>query len=248
MQDTLKNRFKNKKVPTNTFINNWINEKEIYPLPSDNTKVLEFKRRYGLENKIVIMYSGNIGLYYDLENLIKVIGRFKDREDVVFAFIGEGTVKQNLIDYVNENNLINVKFIPYQPKEELIYSLNAGDIHWVVNAKGIKGVSVPSKLYGVMAAGKTVLGVLEEGSEARLIIEECGCGVCIEPSKYDAVYHEINNILGNINSYKKIGFKGKEYIDKFIKKDVAIIKYNKEIMCKQRDIVDKFKINKEISI
>ena len=84
---------------------------------------------------------------------------------------------------MNENKLDNVKFIPYQDKADLIYSLNAGDVHLVVNAKGIKGVSVPSKLYGVMAAGKTVFGVLDEGSEARLIIEECGCGVCIEPGK-----------------------------------------------------------------
>ena len=248
MQDTLKNRFKNKKVPANTFINNWIDEKEIYPLPSDNKKVLEFKKKYGLENKIVIMYSGNIGLYYDLENLIKVIGRFEDRNDVVFAFIGEGTVKGKLVNYVNENNLTNVKFIPYQPKEDLIYSLNAGDIHWVVNAKGIKGVSVPSKLYGVMAAGKPVLGVLEECSEARLIIEECGCGVCIEPSQYDVIYNEINNILNNGDKYKKIGLKGKEYIDKYIKKDVAIEKYNKEIIVREKNILEPLKHKERISI
>lgn len=230
MQETLRNRFKNKKVPCNTFINNWINEKEIYPLPEDNEKVMAFKKQYGLDGKTVIMYSGNIGLYYDLENLIKVIGRFKDRQDVVFAFIGEGTVKQALVDYVEENNLENVKFIPYQPKEDLIYSLNAGDIHWVVNAKGIKGVSVPSKLYGVMAAGKTVLGVLEEGSEARLIIEDCKCGVCIEPGKYDEVYEKLKNILDNIKEYKSIGMSGKDYVDRFIKKDVAIGKYCEEIL------------------
>lgn len=248
MQDTLRKRFKNKKVPLNTFINNWIDEKEIYPLPSDDNKVLEFKRKYGLENKTVIMYSGNIGLYYDLENIIKVIGRFNNREDVVFAFIGDGTVKEKLVNYVNENNLRNVKFIPYQPKEDLIYSLNAGDIHWVVNAKGIKGVSVPSKLYGVMAAGKTVLGVLEKGSEARLIIEECGCGICIEPSKYDVIYDEINNILNNIDNYKKIGFKGKEYIDKFIKKDVAINKYKKEITGMENFTTKTLKHKESISI
>ena len=230
MQETLRNRFKNKKVPCNTFINNWINEKEIYPLPEDNEKVMAFKKKYGLDGKTVIMYSGNIGLYYDLENLIKVIGRFKDREDVVFAFIGEGTVKQILVDYVEENNLENVKFIPYQPKEDLIYSLNAGDIHWVVNAKGIKGVSVPSKLYGVMAAGKTVLGVLEEGSEARLIIEDCKCGVCIEPGKYDEVYEKLKDIIDNIKEYKSIGMSGKDYVDRFIKKDVAIGKYCEEIL------------------
>ena len=178
------------------------------------------------------MYSGNIGLYYDLENLIKVIGKFKKRNDVVFAFVGDGTKKRELEHYVKEHKLENVKFIPYQDKSDLIYSLNAGDVHWVVNAKGIKGVSVPSKLYGVMAVGKTVLGVLEEGSEARLIIEDCKCGVCVEPGKYDLIYEELNKVVDSINEYKKLGIQGKEYVDKFIKKDVAIEKYSREIILK----------------
>jgi len=231
MQDTLRNRFKNKKAPKNIFINNWIDEKQIYPLEDNNEKVMAFKRKYGLENKIVFMYSGNIGLYYDLENLIKVICLFKEREDVVFAFIGKGTKSKELVDYVKENEENNVKFIPYQDKVELIYSLNAGTVHLVVNAKGIKGISVPSKLYGAMAAGKTVLGILEEGSEARLIIEECGCGVCIEPGKYELIYDKLEEIINNINEYIKLGIKGKNYVDKYIKKDVAIKRYSKEILC-----------------
>lgn len=231
MQETLINRFKNKKVPKNIFINNWIDEKEIYPLPENNEKVVAFKKKYDLEGKTVVMYSGNIGLYYDLENLIKVIGRFNGREDVIFAFVGDGTKKKDIEIYVNEHKLSNVKFIPYQDKADLIYSLNAGDVHWVVNAKGIKGVSVPSKLYGVMAAGKTVLGVLDEGSEARLIIEECKCGVCIEPGKYELIYKELKNIIDNIDKYKRFGIQGKEYVDKYIKKDVAIGKYSREILC-----------------
>lgn len=228
MQETLRNRFNNKNVPNNVFINNWIDEKEIYPLSEDNEKVTAFKKEYDLENKTVIMYSGNIGLYYDLENLIEVIGRFKDRDDVVFAFVGDGTKKQDIENYVNKHELKNVQFIPYQDKKNLIYSLNVGDVHWVVNAKGIKGVSVPSKLYGVMAAGKTVFGVLEKGSEARLIIEDCNCGVCIEPGEYDLIYQELMNVIDNIDEYKSLGIKGKEYVDKYIKKDVAIEKYKKE--------------------
>ena len=97
------------------------------------------------------MYSGNIGLYYDLLNILKTIEKFKETEDVIFAFIGEGSVLEELRTYKEAHHLSNVVFIPYQPKSELIYSLNAGDVHFVVNAKGIKGVSVPSKLYGVMA-------------------------------------------------------------------------------------------------
>lgn len=247
MQETLRNRFKNKNVPSNVFINNWINEKEIYPLPENNEKVIAFKKRYDLQNKTVIMYSGNIGLYYDLENLIEVIGKFKDRNDVVFAFVGDGTKKKDIEAYANEHELKNVQFIPYQDKENLIYSLNAGDVHWVVNAKGIKGVSVPSKLYGVMAAGKTVFGVLEEGAEARLIIEDCNCGVCIEPGEYDLIYQNLKNVIDNIDEYKRMGIRGKEYVDKYIKKDVAIKKYSREILCDD-DIVIKIADNEKISI
>lgn len=182
-----------------------------------------------------------------MENLIEVIGRFKDRDDVVFAFVGDGTKKKDIEAYAIENELKNVQFIPYQDKEDLIYSLNAGDVHWVVNAKGIKGVSVPSKLYGVMAAGKTVFGVLEKGSEARLIIEDCNCGVCIEPGEYDLVYQELKNIIDNIDEYKGMGIRGKEYVDKYIRKDVAIEKYSREILCED-DIEITIDNNDKLSI
>jgi glycosyltransferase involved in cell wall biosynthesis len=231
MQDTLRVRFTNKKIPKNVYINNWVDEKEIYPLQDNNENVIEFKKKHKLENKIVIMYSGNIGLYYDLKNLIKVISRFNRRDDLVFAFIGDGSVKQELESYANKNKLDNIRFIPYQDKEDLIFSLNAADVHLVVSAKGIKGVSVPSKLYGVMAAGKTVLGVLEEGSEARLIVEESNCGICVEPGNYDLIYKELKKVIENIQEYKSVGIKGRDFIGKYIKKEVAINKYCSEILC-----------------
>lgn len=98
-------------------------------------------------------YSGNIGLYYDLENLMMVVEKIKpgtktaDGRDVVFAFVGAGSVLDKLVLYVKKHHMDNVKFIPYQDKADLIYSLNAGDVHWCVNTKGIKGVSCPSNVY-----------------------------------------------------------------------------------------------------
>ncbi|PWW08479.1 glycosyltransferase involved in cell wall biosynthesis [Paenibacillus cellulosilyticus] len=232
MIETLKNRFKSERVPNHTFINNWVDEKEIYPLPSDHEQVNAFKKKYDLENKFVIMYSGNIGLYYDLENMMHVIKKFKDRNDVVFAFIGEGSVLDKLIAYKKEQDLTNVTFIPYQKKSDLIYSLNAGDIHWCINAKGIKGVSVPSKLYGIMAAGKPVLGVLEYGSEARLIIEETNCGYVTEPENYSEVEAILNEIMEyqDVNRLFEMGQCGRDYLVKNLTKKVSIEKYTREIM------------------
>ncbi|MFB3164797.1 glycosyltransferase family 4 protein [Neobacillus sp. 179-J 1A1 HS] len=232
MVETLKYRFKENKVPNHVFINNWIDEKEIYPLPADHEKVVAFKQRYGLENKFIIMYSGNIGLYYDLENIIHVINKFKDREDVAFAFIGEGTIRENLVQYKEDNTLNNVFFIPYQDKADLVYSLNAGDVHWCINAKGIKGVSVPSKLYGILAAGKPIIGVLEEGSEARLIIEETNSGYVTEPGNYNEVEKIIERFIREkgTSTLTKMGESGSSYLVRNLTKDVSIKKYIKEIL------------------
>ena len=225
MKQTLETRFQKQNVPSNVVINNWIDEKAIYPLSPDHEKVVSFKEKYGLEDKFVFMCSGNIGLYYDLENIIKVIAEFKHSEDIVFAFVGDGIMKQTLVDYVEGNALNNVKFIPYQDKEDLIYSLNAADAHLVTNAKGIKGISVPSKIYGVMATGKSVLGVLEEGSEARLLIENSNCGKCVTPGDYGNIKAAISDIIENQVAFKKMGAEGRKTIENKLKKNKSIDKY-----------------------
>lgn len=230
MVDTLCRRFDS--LPDYAYINNWINEKEIFPLPREDRQVEQFKRQYGLQDKFVIMYSGNIGLYYDLLNIIKVIETFQNRQEVVFAFIGEGSVLYELKDYQEKKRLSNVVFIPYQDKNKLIYSLNAGDVHFVVNAKGIKGVSVPSKLYGVMAAGKPVLGILEKGSEARLIVEEAGCGISVDPGDYEAIEGLMQKFieLKDAPELREMGAKGRDYLIHHLTKDVSIKKYRDEIL------------------
>lgn len=225
MQETLNRRFNYKNVPRNVVINNWIDEKQIFPISSEHPDVIAFKKKYNLMNKFIFMYSGNIGLYYDLENIIKVIGEFKNRNDIVFAFVGDGSVKQKLVDYVEDNKLENVRFIPYQKKEELNFSLNAADVHIVTNAKGIKGISVPSKVYGVMACGKSILSILEEHSEARLLIEGSGCGMSAAPGDYLKIKDIINYIIENKGSFRDLGMKGRLFLEKGYTKDNSIKKY-----------------------
>ena len=241
--DTLKNLFKGYKVPKYAMINNWIDEKEVYPLPQNHERVVAFKKQYDLDDKFVIMYSGNIGLYYDLEKLMKVMKQFRkgytlkgvyepgpvtaDGREVVFAFVGAGSVLDKLVLYTKEHHFENVIFIPYQDKEDLIYSLNAGDVHWCVNAKGIKGVSCPSKAYGIMSVAKPIIGVLEEGTEIRGLIEECNCGKCCEPGDYVEVADIIRWYIENAGTgeVEEMGRNGRKYLEKNLTKDVSIKKY-----------------------
>ena len=228
MVDTLKNRF-DKNMPPYCVINNWIDENEITPLPAEDPGVLEFREKYGLTGKFVFMYSGNIGLYYDLEKIMRVLLRFRGRDDLVFAFAGGGAILDRLVAFRNKHHMDNVLFIPYQEKRRLIYSLNAADIHWVVNAKGIKGVSVPSKLYGIMAAGKPVIGLLEEGTEARMIIEDSRCGFVDDPGNENSIERLIGKVLDNRDALPAMGMSGREYLVKNLSKQKSIERYYEEI-------------------
>lgn len=226
MSETLKKRFNHKNTPKHVVINNWTDEEEILPLTNTNAEVKTFIEKYGLEEKFIFMYSGNIGLYYDLENIIKVIGKFKAETYVAFVFIGDGAIKKEIEVYSKINNLENVYFIPYQPKEFIKYSLNAAHVHLVVNQKGIKGVSVPSKIYGVMAAGKPILGVLEKESEAEYLITKSASGITVEPKDYDAIELAIRNYIDkDEKTLKKMGQNGREYLEKYLKKEKSINKY-----------------------
>jgi glycosyltransferase involved in cell wall biosynthesis len=183
------------------------------------------------------MYSGNIGLYYDLENLMGVIERFKpgttaaDGREVAFAFVGGGTVLDRLVKYKEEHRMENVVFIPYQDKDDLNYSLNAGDVQWVVNSKGIKGVSCPSKFYGCASGAKPILGVLEKGTEVRMLIEESFCGLVCEPGEYDRVEENIQWFIQNAGSriVVEMGRNGRKYLLEHLTKDLSVQKYEDAI-------------------
>lgn len=224
MQKTLVDRFENKAITDNTMINNWTDEQEIIPLPKDNSAVSKFIEMNGWKDKFIVMYSGNLGLYYDLENLINITSAFKDNNNIIFVFIGDGAMKNKMQQKVEHNR--NVFFLPFQPKTEIKYTLNAADIHLVVNQKGIKGVSVPSKIYGVMAAGKPILGVLEEGSEAARLIKDSQCGTVVEPQNYDEVIKQIE-YLYSLDKFELIncGLRGRSYLEGNLRKDISLEKY-----------------------
>lgn len=232
--ETVNKRFeKSKKKPRKVvMINNWIDEKTVYPLKSDDEGVVSFKKQYGLEDKFIFMYSGNIGLYYDLEGLFGTIKKIKpgtkskDGREVVFAFVGAGSLLTKLKTYKEEHKMDNVVFIPYQDKDKLIYSLNAADVHFCVSAKGIKGVSCPSKYYGIAAVAKPVLAVLEHDSEIGMIIKESGSGFCSEPKDYDMLLSNLNKYIDMDGSNTTMGDNGYTFLKRNLTKGLSVQKYN----------------------
>jgi Glycosyltransferase len=226
MTETLKRRFARRKLPRFQVINNWTDEEAIVPLPKSEEHVARFLEENHLTGKFIVMYSGNIGLYYDLENLIRIARDFSDLKDLAFVFVGEGAVKKQIEQFVVSEGLNNVALLPFQAKDFIRYSLNAADVHLVVNQRGIKGVSVPSKIYGVMAAGKPVLGVLEHGSEAERLIADSGCGKVVEPQDYAGTEALIRYFYHlDLSSRERVGLRGRKYLERYLRKEKSIAKY-----------------------
>lgn len=223
--ETLRMRFNGAAIPRCEVINNWADDETIVPLPKHHPKVAAFREKYGLSDKFVVMYSGNLGLYYDLPNIVKVIAGFKDCKDVVFAFVGEGAVKCELQDIAKSEKLENVIFIPYQSKDNLVYSLNAADVHLVTNAKGIKGVSCPSKAYGVLATNVPILGILEPGSEIWKVVEESGCGSLSEAGDYSAIADMLIEVVIQKQTYVDSHLTGRAELESRLSRRSAISKY-----------------------
>jgi glycosyltransferase involved in cell wall biosynthesis len=137
------------------------------------------------------MYSGNIGLSQQLEAVLEAADRLRDDQRILFAIIGEGARKKWLQERARDKGLNNVKFLPYQPKENLGESLSAADLHLIPLAPGAAGCLVPSKIYGILAAGRPFIAMMEENAEVASIAREDAVGFVVRPGDVDALTRTI---------------------------------------------------------
>jgi colanic acid biosynthesis glycosyl transferase WcaI len=168
-------------------IHNWADCEAIVPASKDNP----FARAHGLVDRFVVMHSGNVGLSQGVDRLLDVAERVRDLKDVVIAIVGDGAQKRALINAAELRGLMNVRFFPYQPKSSLIDSFATADAFLVSLKRGLSGFIVPSKLYGILAAGRPFIAAVEEDSEAADIAREYDCGVVVPPGSVDGIERAI---------------------------------------------------------
>jgi colanic acid biosynthesis glycosyl transferase WcaI len=157
-------------------IHNWADGATLEPLGDGENP---FRLAHDLGDAFVVMFSGNWGLVNEFQTVLEAAKRLRDRRDIVFLFIGNGVRADEIQAFCQAHELANVRLLPYQPRELLRYSLAAADVALITLAEGLAGLSVPSKTYGIMAAGRPILFVGDQASEIARIVTENGCGVAI---------------------------------------------------------------------
>src|SRR4249920_2881673 len=132
-------------------IPNWVDTSEITPQPRDNA----WAQSHALEAKFVVMHSGNVGHAQDLDSLVRAATFLRDLDDLRIVIAGFGARHGEMVALVQRLEVEEaVRFLPYQKRERLPLSLSSADIHVVGLAKGLAGYVVPSRLYGILSAGR----------------------------------------------------------------------------------------------
>jgi glycosyltransferase involved in cell wall biosynthesis len=148
-------------------IPNWADEKKLTPKTKSES---QFAKQHGLIKPFTVLYSGNLGLYYEFETILQAAEMLK-RDNFRLVFIGAGGRRAFIEDQIRARQLANTLLLPYQPFHNLPDSLSACDASLVTIAKGIEGISFPSKLYTSLAVGKPILALSEEWSELRQVVQ-----------------------------------------------------------------------------
>ena len=204
-------------------IPNWVDTTLIEPVSRDNP----WAHEQGLDGRFVVMHSGNIGHAQDLDALIRAAASLRDLERLSVVLVGFGARHADYVELVRDLDAENVSFREYQPRERLSESLSSADLHFVGLGRGLSGYVVPSRLYGVLAAGRPVLAAADEDSETAQLVRTVGCGIVIAPGRPDLLAAEIRKAVAGEYDLAAMGRLGREHVEAEAGREHAIARYRR---------------------
>jgi putative colanic acid biosynthesis glycosyltransferase WcaI len=204
-----------------TVIPNWVDASTIRPGPRDNA----WSREQGLTDRFVVMHSGNVGHAQNLDNLVYATTYLRDLDDLAVPIIGFGARHAEVTALANRLEADRLRFLPYQPRGVLSESLGSAHVHYVGLAKGLSGFVVPSRLYGILAAGRPVIVAADADSETARLVNEVECGVVVPPDRPDLIAAAIRDAHEGRYDLDEQGRRGREYVEREADRPVALARY-----------------------
>ncbi len=186
-------------------IPNFVLTDEIRP----GDRMTRFRGELGIGDEPVVMYAGNVGFSQSLDLVIAAAAAFPH---ATFVINGDGSAKPALIQQAKA--LPNVRMSGYQPMDRLSEVLATGDIHVVPLRAGLGRVSVPSKTYSILAAGRPVVAAIDAGTEVPRILAAAGCGIAVAPDDAAAFIAALRELLDDPNRRETMGRDGRTWVER----------------------------------
>jgi colanic acid biosynthesis glycosyl transferase WcaI len=188
-------------------IPNFVDTHWIHPAERDNA----YRRQYGLSDKFVVMYAGNVGLSQSLDLVVDAAAALAHEQDIVFVVNGGGAARAGLEE--RAAGMPNLVFVDMQPIDRLPEVLAAADVHVVPLKRGLAKSSVPSKMYSILASGRPLVASVDEGSEVARIVERTGAGIAVAPEDSEAFTKAIRALYERRGELDSMGAGGRSFVE-----------------------------------
>lgn len=206
-----------KKVKENktTLFLNWVDTKAIYPIATPSS----MREQLGISSdKIVALYSGNMGEKQGLEVVLESAARLDAEKDILFVLCGDGAAKARLQE--RYANLDNVIWLPLQPLDRLNDLLNMAEIHLLPQRAGAADLLMPSKLTGMLSSGRPVVATADEGTQIAEVLVDCG--VLVEPDNAASFADAVLQLAKHTEKRTVLGEHARAYALKHWAKDEVL--------------------------
>lgn len=209
-----------------SIIHNWADGRAIQPIDRQHNPLRD---EWQLGENFVVGYSGNFGRAHEFDTLLMAADLLRGRKDVVFLFIGDGAQLTSMKATVSSKGLTNVIFKPYQPRDQLALSLSAPDIHVISLMPALEGLIVPSKFYGIAAAGRAMLYIGDKNGELPLLIHRAQCGFAVGVHEAREAADVIAKLTQDLPMCRVLGARARTLFDQRFHKSYAIEHWQREI-------------------
>ncbi len=170
----------------------------------------------------VVEYSGNLGLAHEVDTVLAVMERLRDNPEFRFLFAGGGTKRHELEMACHERGIRNVSFKPYCARKELDKSLSEGHLGLVTQLSETVGSVVPSKIYGIMAAGRPILYIGPEASTPAEHIHRFNCGWHIAPGDVNHLEKLLLHLNKNRHLVSEAGARARAAFDQNFDRSIGV--------------------------
>jgi O26-antigen biosynthesis N-acetyl-L-fucosamine transferase len=151
---------------------NWVNEAS---KPSVGS---HWRKKLGLEGKVIFCYGGNIGVAQDMDNIVRLAANLRHRDDCFFLLIGQGTEVRRIRASISRLALENIRVLPSMGESAYLQCLSECDVGLVTLDRRLRSHNFPGKLLGYMLCGVPILASINSGNDLKDVLEEAGAGIC----------------------------------------------------------------------
>jgi len=206
-------------------ITNWADTAAIRPVPRSENRL---RSDWYLSDKFVVAYSGNLGRAHDIETLVEAMTTSSQAAgpEIHWLFIGGGTGFEQLRHATDELGIANITFRPYQPRERLAESLSVADVHIVSLRPELEGLIVPSKFYGIAAAGRPIVFIGSLNGEIARLVNQFGCGIALAAGSGSGLAEALAMLVRDPKRCRQLGERARVMCEAHFSKELAIAAWN----------------------